>query len=172
MTASPAGPGTQQTAQLPPRPQTRRVTRRGCYLNVIRCGQAIPVPNAPARPTPHRESRDDSPHPCTSQAHPMQVPTVPHPTRQPAHNTRQRHSTAPLPPPPDSAAEPPDTVAPPHSYRPLPALPTHRQQFAGNVGAQVGHRSLGGGATFTRAAAIAALRPLGLFTLYFISILM
>jgi hypothetical protein len=159
MIASAAGPGTQQTAQLPPRPQTRHVTRRGCHLNVLRRGQAIPVPTAPARPTPCRESCDGSPHPCTSQAHPMQVPTVPHLMRQPAHNTRQKHSTALLPPPPDSAAEPLDVVAPLHSYCPLPALPTHCQQFAGDVGTQVGHGSLGGGATFTSATAIAALRP-------------
>jgi hypothetical protein len=158
MIASAAGPGTQQMAQLPPRSQTRRVTRRGCHLNVLRRSQAIPVPTAPARPTPCRESRDGSPHPCTSQAHPMQVLTVPHP----AHNARQQHSTAPLPPPLNSAAEPLDMVTPPRSYCPLPALPTHRQQFAGNVGTQVGHGSSGGRATFTSAATIAALCPLPL----------
>jgi hypothetical protein len=176
MTASAAGPRTQQTAQLPPRPQTRCVTRCGCHLNVPRHSKATPVPTAPARPTPRRAICDGFPHPCTSQAHPMQVPTVPHapilchaaPTRQPAHNTRQQHSTAPLPPPLDLAAEPPDAVAPPCSYRPLPVLPTHCQQFAGDVDAQVGHGSSGGEVTFTRAAATAALRPpppQGLFTL-------
>jgi hypothetical protein len=133
--------------------------------------------------------------PCTSQAHstqgklrwlptPMHQPGPPHasangaprpfpchaaPMRQLAHNTRQRQSTALLPPPSGSVAEPRDAVAPPRSYHPLPALPTHRQQFAGDVGAQVGHRSSGGEATVTRAAAAAALRPLpprgaGLFT--------
>jgi hypothetical protein len=71
-TASAAGPGTQQTAHLPPWPQTRRVTRRGHPLNVPRRGKATPVP------TTRRASRDGSPHPYTSQAHPMQVPTVPH----------------------------------------------------------------------------------------------
>jgi hypothetical protein len=101
MTASPAGPGTRQTAQLPPRPQTRCVTRRGCHLNVPRRGKATPVPTAPARPTPHRASADSSPHPCTSQAHPMQVPTVPHAkscVMQPQHDSRpttQGNNTAP-----------------------------------------------------------------------------
>jgi hypothetical protein len=139
--------------------------------------QATPVPTAPARPTPRRASRDGSPHPCTSQAHPMQMLMVPHahsPAMQPRHDsqpTTQGNDTAlPRCPPLDSAAEPPDTVAPLRSYRPLPALPTHCQQFAGNVGAQVGHGSSGGEATFTRAAAVADLRPLpprgaGLFTL-------
>jgi hypothetical protein len=123
--------------------------------------------------------------PCTSQAHstqgksrrlptPMHQPGPPHAsadgaprpfpchaalTRQLAHNTRQRHSTAPLPPTSGLVAEPRDAVAPPGSYRPLPMLPTHCRQFAGDVGAQVGHGSSGGEATFTRAAAAAALRP-------------
>jgi hypothetical protein len=78
MTPSATGPGTQPTAQLPPRPQTRHVTQRGCHLNVPGRGQATPVPPARARPTPCRASCDNSPHPCTSQAHPMQVPSVPH----------------------------------------------------------------------------------------------
>jgi hypothetical protein len=176
MTASTAGPGTQQTAQLPPQPQTRRVTRRGCHLNVPKRGKATPVPTAPARPTPRRASRDGStpmhqPGPPHASADGAPRPILCHaaPTRQPAHNARQQHSTTPLPPPLDSAAEPPDMVAPPRSYHPLPTLPTHHQQFAGNVGAQVGHGSLGGEATFTRAAAAAALRPppprgAGLFT--------
>jgi hypothetical protein len=77
-TGSAAGPGIQHTAQLPPRPQTRCVTQHGCHLNVPGRGQATPVPPAPARPTPRRASCDSSPHPCTSQAHSMQVPTVPH----------------------------------------------------------------------------------------------
>jgi hypothetical protein len=114
------------------------------------------------QPGPPHASADGAPHPFPCHAAP---------TRQPAHNTRKRHSTAPLPPPPDSAAEPPDPVAPPHSYRPLPALPTHHQQFAGDIGTQVGHGSLGGWTTSTRAAAVAALRPpppqgAGLFTLF------
>jgi hypothetical protein len=148
--ASAAGPGTQHTARLPPRPQTRRVTQRGCLFNVPRRGQVTPVPPAPARPTPRRASHDGSPHPCTSQAHPMQVPTVPHaqscvmqPRRDSRPTTQGSDTATPRCPPPDSAAEPPDAVAPPRSYCPLPTLPTHRQRFAGDVGAQVRHRSSG-----------------------------
>jgi hypothetical protein len=100
-TASATGPGTQQTAQLPPWPQTCRVTRCGCHLNVPRHSKATPVPTAPARPTPRRASGDGSPHPCTSQAHPMQVPTVPHAqscVMQPQRDSRptmQGNDTAP-----------------------------------------------------------------------------
>jgi hypothetical protein len=99
--ASATGPGTQHTARLPPWPQTHRVTRRGCLFNVPRRSQVTPVPPAPARPTPRRASRDGSPHPCTSQAHPMQVPTVPHTqshVMQPRRNSRptmQGNNTAP-----------------------------------------------------------------------------
>jgi hypothetical protein len=100
-TASAAGPRTQHTARLPPRPQTRRVTQRGCLFNVPRRGQVTPVPPAPARPTPCRASCDGSPHPCTSQAHPMQVLTVPHAQscvmqpRRDSRPTTQGNNTAP-----------------------------------------------------------------------------
>jgi hypothetical protein len=143
------------------------------------------VPPAPARPTPCRGKSQQLPTPMHQPGPPhASADGAPHPfschaapTRQPAHNARQRHSTALLPPPLDSAAEPPDEVAPPHSYRPLPVLPTHRQQISGDVGVQVGRGSLGGGATSTRVAAVAALRPLppqgaGIFTPYLISDLM
>jgi hypothetical protein len=156
MTVSAASPGTQHTAQLPPRPQTRRVTSmflpaarpHQCPLHQpgpLHTGQVATAPqtHAPARPTPCKCRQCPHPFPCHAA-----------PTQQPAHNTWQRHSTAPLPPPPDSVAEPP-----PHSYRPLPALPTHHQQFAGDVGTQVGHGNSGGWATSTRAAAVAALCP-------------
>jgi hypothetical protein len=124
----------------------------------LHAGQVTTAPHthAPARPTPCK---------CRRCPTPILVPCSPNATASPQGN--DTHSTALLPPPLDSAAEPPDAVAPPRSYRPLPTLPTHRQQFAGNVGAQVGHGSSGGKATFTRAAALRPppLRGAGLFTL-------
>jgi hypothetical protein len=109
------------------------------------------------------------PHQCPlhqpGPLHTGQVATAPH-AHAPARPTpckcrQQQHSTALLPPPPDSTAEPPDAAAPPHSYQPLPMLPTHHQQFAGNIGAQEGHRSSGGGATFIRAATLRPPPPRG-----------
>jgi hypothetical protein len=75
--------------------------QHSCHLNISRQGQATPVPTAPARPTPHRPSRNGSPHPCTSQAHPMQMLMVPHAhshAMQPRCNsqpTTQGNDTAP-----------------------------------------------------------------------------
>jgi hypothetical protein len=154
-------------AQLPPQPQTRRVTRHSCHLNVCRRSQATPVPTALARPTPRGASHNSSPRPCTSQAHSMPVLTVPHAhscvmqPRPDSWPTTQGNNTAPprCPHPRARRQNHRTRSHPPRSYRPLPALPTHHQQFAGDVGTQVGHGSLGGEATFTRAAAIAALCP-------------
>jgi hypothetical protein len=160
-----AGHGTQPNCPHSP----RHAVSPNTAVTSMPLGAARPHQCPLHQPGPCRASIDSSPCPCTSQAHFMQVPTAPH-----AHACVMQPQCDSQPTAQDNNTAPPHC---PHPllYRPLPTLPTHCQKFAGNIGMQVGHRSLGGGATYTRAAAnAAALCPsppqgLELFTLYLIS---
>jgi hypothetical protein len=97
MTVSAAGPRTQHTAQLPPRPQTRRVTSmflparpHQCPLHQpgpLHAGQVATAPqtHAPARPTPCK---------CRQCPTPIPVPCSPDATASPQHTATTQHCPA------------------------------------------------------------------------------